>query len=157
MLGRKWIGIDITHLAIALQKYRLEAMFPGIKIDVQCEPEDIGGAINLAKRDRYQFQWWALSLIRAKPLGGQAGSKEGRKGSDKGIDGVIAFIEDESGKSQRVLVQVKSGHVNPGDIRDLVGTVQREQAAIGVFITLEPPSPLMITEALSAGYYYLPG
>jgi site-specific DNA-methyltransferase (adenine-specific) len=100
-LGRKWIGIDITHLAIALMKYRLETMFPGIKVPVKGEPEDLGGAINLAKSDRYQFQWWALSLIRAKPLGGRAGSREGRKGSDKGIDGVISFIDDETGKPKR--------------------------------------------------------
>jgi len=158
-LGRKWIGIDITHLSIALMKYRLEAMFPGIKIKVIGEPTDLAGARNLANKDneRYQFQWWALSLIRAKPLGGQEGSKEGKKGSDKGIDGVIAFIDDATGKAKRVLVQVKSGHVKSGDIRDLRGTVQREQAAIGVFITLEEPSRDMITEAVSAGYYHSPG
>src|SRR5258708_6304397 len=43
-LGRKWIGIDITHLSIALQKYRMEAMFPGIKFKVEGEPVDIGAA-----------------------------------------------------------------------------------------------------------------
>ncbi len=85
---RKWIGIDITHLSIALQKYRLEAMFPGIKFKVVGEPKDIGAARQLATEDRYQFQWWSLSLIRARPLGGQEGSREGKKGSDKGIDGV---------------------------------------------------------------------
>jgi site-specific DNA-methyltransferase (adenine-specific) len=152
-LGRKWIGIDITHLSIALQKYRLEAMYPGIQFDIKGEPKDIGAARQLAQSDRYQFQWWALSLIRAKPLGGQEGSKTGKKGSDKGIDGVITFIDDTTGKPKRVLVQVKSGHVKSGDIRDLVGTVQRENAAIGVFITLEPPSKDMLTEAVSAGSY----
>ena len=103
-------------------------MFPGINFRVKGEPTDLGSARQLAYDDRYQFQWWALSLIRAKPLGGQDGSKEGKKGSDKGIDGVIAFIDDASGKAKRVLVQVKSGHVKSGDIRDLRGTVQREQA-----------------------------
>ncbi len=156
-LGRKWIGIDITHLAIALMKYRLEAMFPGIKFKVEGEPADIGAARKLAQDDRYQFQWWSLSLIRAKPLGGQEGSKEGKKGSDKGIDGVIAFIDDNTGRAKRVLVQVKSGHVNSSQIRDLKGTLQREQAAIGVFITLEPPSKDMTTEAVSAGFYHSPG
>ncbi len=153
-LERKWIGIDITHLSIALQKYRMEAMFPGIKFKVVSEPKDIGAARQLATEDRYQFQWWALSLIRARPLGGEAGSREGKKGSDKGIDGVIAFIDDNTGKAKRVLVQVKSGHVKSGDIRDLVGTVQREKAAIGVFITLEPPSKDMVTEAARAGFYH---
>jgi site-specific DNA-methyltransferase (adenine-specific) len=153
-LDRKWIGIDITHLAIALMKYRLEAMFPGIRPDVVREPKDIGGALDLAKTDRYQFQWWALSLIRAKPLGGQEGSREGKKGSDRGIDGVIAFIDDASGKAKRVLVQVKSGKVNSGLIRDLRGTLEREKATLAVFITLEEPTDPMVREAVSAGYYH---
>ena len=152
-LERKWIGIDITELSIALQKYRLEAMFPGITFRVVGEPEDIHDARKLAGADRYQFQWWALSLIRAKPLGGIEGSKTGKKGSDKGIDGIINFSDDASGKAKSVLVQVKSGHVKSGDIRDLVGTMQREQAAIGVFLTLESPTKDMKVEAASAGLY----
>ncbi len=156
-LGRKWIGIDITHLSIALQKYRLRDMFPDIQFNVVGEPRDMAAAKQLAQDNRYQFQWWALSLVQAKPLGGQEGSKTGKKGSDKGIDGVITFIDDAYAKPKRVLVQVKSGHVKSGDVRDLVGTVQRENAAIGVFITLEPPSRDMITEAVSAGYYDSPG
>lgn len=120
-------------------------MFPGIRFKVVGKPQDIGAARQLAQDDRYQFQWWALSLIRAKPLGGQEGSKTGKKGSDKGIDGIITFIDDAQEKSKRVLVHVKSG-----DIRDLRGAVERENAAIGVFITLEPPSKDMITERQSA-------
>src|SRR5258708_2431483 len=135
----------------------MEGMFSGKKFKVVGEPKDIGAGRQLASEDRYQFQWWALSLIRARPLGGQEGSREGKKGSDKGIDGVIAFIDDNTGKAKRVLVQVKSGHVNSSHIRDLVGTIQREQAAIGVFISLEPPSKDMITEALKAGFYHSPG
>ncbi len=156
-LGRKWIGIDITHLSIALQKYRLEAMFPGIKFNVVGEPQDVSAAKHLAQSDRYQFQWWALSLIRAKPLGGQEGSRVGKKGSDRGIDGVITFIDDNTDKAKRVLVQVKSGSVKSGDVRDLVGAVNRENAAIGVFITLDPPTREMKIEAASAGSYYSPG
>jgi site-specific DNA-methyltransferase (adenine-specific) len=156
-LGRRWIGIDITHLSIALQKYRLEQSFPGITFKVVGEPEDLGAARQLASDDRYQFQWWALSLVRARPLGGQEGSKQGKKGSDKGIDGVITFLDDASGKAKRALVQVKSGKVKSGDIRDLVGTVQREQAQLGVFLTLDEPSRDMLTEAASAGVYRSPG
>ncbi len=155
-LGRRWIGIDITHLAIALMKYRLCAMFPDAQFKVIGEPEDIGSARQLAQDDRYQFQWWALSLVKAKPLGSEGG-KTGKKGSDRGIDGVINFVDDNSGKPKRVLVQVKSGHVKSGDIRDLRGTVEREGAAIGVFITLEEPTRDMNTEAVSAGYYHSPG
>jgi site-specific DNA-methyltransferase (adenine-specific) len=156
-LGRRWVGIDITHLSIALQKYRLEQMFPGIKLKIVGEPEDIGAARQLATDDRYQFQWWALSLVRAKPLGGEAGSKTGKKGADKGIDGVINFIDDNSNKSKRVLVQVKSGHVNSATIRDLVGTVTREGAAMGVLVTLEASTRDMRAEASSAGVYSSPG
>ena len=156
-LGRKWIGIDITHLSIALQKYRLESMFPDIQFKVRGEPGDISTARQLAQDDRYQFQWWALSLVRAKPLGSQEDGKTGKKGSDRGIDGVITFIDDAYNKPKRVLVQVKSGRIKPGDVRDLRGTVERENAAIGVFITLETSSKEMITEAVSAGYYHSPG
>jgi site-specific DNA-methyltransferase (adenine-specific) len=156
-LGRKWIGIDITHLSIALQKYRLQEMFPSIQFKVVGEPPDYGAAKQLAQDDRYQFQWWALSLVKAKPLGGQEGSNVGKKGSDKGIDGVITFIDDAYSKPKRVLVQVKSGHVKSGDVRDLRGTVEREKAIMGVFITLEEPTRDMKTEAVSAGYYESPG
>lgn len=153
--GRHWIGIDITHLSIALQKYRLKDMFGLVEkkdYDVKGEPEDVQSAQQLAHDDRYQFQWWALSLVKARPINGV--SKEGKKGSDKGIDGVIAFIDDATGKSKRVLVQVKSGKVKSGDIRDLSGTIEREDAAMGVFITLEDPSRDMITEAVSTGFYH---
>lgn len=153
-LKRKWVGIDITQLSIALQKYRLEAMFPGIEFRVIGEPKDIHDAAKLALDDRYQFQWWALSLIRARPQGGESGSKTGKKGSDRGIDGTISFIDDRSHKPKRVIVQVKSGHVKSGDIRDLKGTLDRENATIGVFITLEPASSEMTREAVSAGFYH---
>jgi site-specific DNA-methyltransferase (adenine-specific) len=156
-LGRRWVGIDITHLAIALQKYRMEQMYPGMTVQVIGDPKDIGAAHQLANDGRYQFQWWALSLVRARPVGGDAGSKVGKKGSDKGIDGVINFVDDAGGKPKRTLVQVKSGKVKSGDIRDLVGTVQREGAQLGVFITLEEPSRDMRTEATSAGFYESPG
>jgi site-specific DNA-methyltransferase (adenine-specific) len=152
-LSRKWIGIDITHLAIALQKYRLQESFPDAKFEVVGEPESVGAAQFLAEQDRFQFEWWALSLVKARPGKATGASKKGKKGADKGIDGVINFIDSEKGKPKRVLVQVKSGKVKSGDIRDLVGTVNREQAAIGVLITLEPSTQPMRTEAVSAGYY----
>jgi site-specific DNA-methyltransferase (adenine-specific) len=120
------------------------------------EPEDLGSARQLARSDRYQFQWWALSLLGAKPLGGDGG-REGKKGSDKGVDGLVNFIDDpKKGKLQRVLIQVKSGGVKSGDVRDLHGTVDREEAAIGVFVTLEEPTRDMLTEAATAGFYHSP-
>ena len=159
-LGRAWLGIDITHLAIALQKYRLKAAF-GLEdrkdYAVVGEPTDLAGARQLATEDRYQFQWWALSLIQAQPLGGDAGSKQGKKGADKGIDGQIIFIDDNSGKPKKVLIQVKSGGVNRATVGELRGTVEREQAAIGVLITLEAATKPMQAEAAAAGFYTSPG
>jgi site-specific DNA-methyltransferase (adenine-specific) len=157
-LGRDWIGIDVTHLAITLQKYRLKDNFDlvaGRDYQVVGEPADLASAKQLATDDRYQFQWWALSLVGAKPLGGESDSKQGKKGKDKGIDGVINFVEVK-GEPRKVLVQVKSGKVKSGDIRDLYGTIEREKAAIGIFITLEPPTKDMEQEALSAGFYTSP-
>ncbi|MCY3574476.1 MAG: DNA methyltransferase [Chloroflexi bacterium] len=162
-LKRRWIGIDITHLGIALQKYRLGDMFElesGKDYKVIGEPTTVAGARELAQdsanEGRYQFEWWALSLVGAKPVGGQAGSRKGKKGADKGIDGLINFFEqDAKGKARarKVVVQVKSGAVKAGDIRDLAGTIEREKAAIGVFVTLENPTQPMLKEALAAGYY----
>ena len=151
-LGRRWIGIDITHLSITLQRIRLEGMFPGLRYTVVGEPKDLAGARHLAAADRYQFQWWALSLVRAQPVGGPAGGKQGKKGRDRGIDGLIPFVDDGA-QPQQVIVQVKSGHVGPTDIRDLQGTLQTERAAIGVFLTLEPPTGPMQQAATAAGFY----
>ena len=155
-LGRRWIGIDITHLSIALQKYRLQESFPEAEFEVIGEPETVKAARYLAEQDRFQFEWWALSLVRARPGKGTKGSKRGKKGADKGIDGVISFIDGAKRKAQRVLVQVKSGKVSSRDIRDLVGTVEREKGAIGVLITLQKPSKPMKKEAVTAGFYESP-
>ncbi len=163
-LNRKWIGIDITHLAISILKYRLrdmqqdvDAVKIGKNYQVIGEPKDLSGANRLAQDDRYQFQWWANGLVEAKPSGGQEGSRSGKKGADKGIDGIINFIDDDSGKAKRVIVQVKSGKAGAKDIRDLVGTLDREKASVGIFITLENPTKPMIQEAVSAGHYLSEG
>jgi len=155
-LGRRWIGIDITQLSIALQKNRLDTAFPGLQYRVIGEPTSFDDARRLAHEDRFQFQWWALSLIHARPFGGETGSKTGKKGADKGIDGIITFVDDNSGKVKRVIVQVKSGKVSSADIRNLVGTIEREGAAIGVFLTLAEPTRDMRTEAATAGFYHAP-
>ena len=155
-LGRQWIGIDITHLAIAMHKSRLKGSFnltPGKDYLVVGEPADLESARQLAEDDRYQFQWWALSLVEARPLGGLTGDRTGKKGSDRGIDGIIPFIDDASGKPKQVMVQVKSGHVNSATLRDLRGVVERDNAAIGLLITLEKATSEMLKEALAAGYY----
>jgi len=148
-LNRRWIGIDITHLAITLMRNRLRDSFLGIQFEVIGEPVDLASAKALARQDRYQFQWWALGLIKARPLG------EKKKGADKGIDGVIQFIDDPTGKPKRAVVQVKSGHVGVNAIRELKAVAAHD--ALGIFITLEPPTGPMQTEAVSAGFYHSPG
>ena len=121
------------------------------------QPEDLDGAKELAINDRYGFQWWILPLIGARALGAEKGQKEGKKGADKGIDGIMVFTDDNSGKAKRVIVSVKSGHVNVSHIRDLGHVIDRENAAIGVYLTLEPPTKPMLEEAAEKGFYHSPG
>ena len=151
-LNRRWIGIDITHLAISLMKHRLHDTFGTdlSEYNVVGLPEDVESARALAedsKNDgRYQFEYWALGLVDARPA-------TGKKGADSGIDGYINFFDDNSGKAKRIIVQVKSGHVNRGMIATLKGDMDREDAAIGIFITLEEPTDPMNQEAIAAGFY----
>ena len=149
-LNRQWLGIDITHLAVALMKNRLKTAFnldPGPDYHVVGEPQDVGSARALAEQDRFQFQFWAMSLLEAYPR------EQGKKGADRGIDGVVYFIDGPKRTPHKAIVQVKSGKVSSHDVRDLKGTVEREQAALGLFITLEEPTREMRTEAVSAGFY----
>ena len=151
-LKRRWIGIDITHLAISLMKYRLEGLFgPKVEYEVIGEPVDVAGARALAQQDRYQFQWWALSLIKARPVGDHT-----KKGADKGVDGVLYFLDNPEHKPQKAIVQVKSGKVSVKDIRELIQVVGKQKAAMGFFITLEPPTKEMRKEAISQGFYESP-
>jgi DNA modification methylase len=160
-LNREWIGIDVTHLSVGLQKLRLRDSFDltaGKDYKVVGQPEDLDGAKELAEKDKYGFQWWILPLIGAKAYGSEVGKKEGKKGADRGIDGELVFTDDNSGKAKRVMVSVKGGHnVSVAQIRDLGHVVDRENAAIGVFLTLEPPTKPMLTEAAEKGFYHSPG
>ena len=160
-LNREWIGIDVTHLSVGLQKLRLLNSFkmvPGKDYKVVGQPEDLEGAKELAEKDKYGFQWWILPLIGAKAFGSETGKKEGKKGADGGIDGELVFSDDNSGKAKRVMVSVKGGHnVSVAQIRDLGHVIDRENAAIGVFVTLEPPTGPMRKEADGKGFYHSPG
>jgi site-specific DNA-methyltransferase (adenine-specific) len=151
-LHRHWIGIDITHLAIALMKNRLLTAFgSNLKpYEVVGVPKDLASAEALANEShesRYQFEWWALSLIEARP------AHDKKKGADSGIDGYINFFDDDSGQAKSIIVQVKSGHVSRNQIGDLKGIMEREKAAIGVFITLKDSTEPMRQEAFAAGFY----
>ena len=147
-LGRNWIGIDITHLAISLIEKRMQGAFPGIQFTVEGTPKDFASAQDLALRDKYQFQWWMVSLVDAMPYGGK------RKGADGGIDGIIYFKPDGR-KTERAIVSVKGGdHVGVQMIRDLHSTIMRERAPIGVFLTKSRPTAAMEKEAAAVGRFH---
>jgi len=149
-LKRRWIGIDITHLAIALMKNRLRDAFQGeAEYQVVGEPVSVPDAKTLAAEDPYQFQYWALGLVDARPV-------EQKKGADKGIDGRLYFHDDESGTAKQVIFSVKAGNVGVSHLRDLRGVVDREKADLGVLISMNAPTKPMRVEAASAGFYDSP-
>ena len=148
-LNRRWIGIDITHLAITLIRHRMHDAF-GEELrpyDVLGEPKDLLSAESLALHDRYQFEWWALGLVDARP------ARDRKKGADAGIDGFINFFDDNSGKPKRIVVQVKSGGVQRNQVATLKSDMEREKANLALFVTLKPPTNPMQQEALQAGFY----
>ena len=152
-LGRQWIGIDVTHLAIGLIEKRLRDAFADVEFTTHGVPQDLAGARDLANRGRedknyyFEFEKWALSLIAAQP------GNLSKKGADRGIDGNIYFA-----KTARAIVSVKAGdNIGVGMIRDLRGVIEREGAEIGVFLTLTEPKKTMITEAAAAGLFEMEG
>jgi site-specific DNA-methyltransferase (adenine-specific) len=151
-LGRRWIGIDLTYLSIAVMKRRMLDHFPELeRIEVIGAPTELEGARRLAadeENGRYQFQWWALDQIGATPRGGDK-----KKGADGGVDGLITF-SDVGGELRSVIVSVKSGGVQAKDVRELAHVVERENGCIGVLVTLEEPSRPMREEAAQAGYWH---
>ena len=148
-LKRRWLGIDITHLAITLIKKRLQDSFGSelAPYEVVGEPADPASAAALAEQNRHQFEWWALGLVDAAP------AQDKKKGADRGVDGVIYFQERDDGPYHKVVVQVKSGHVNAAMVRDLKGVLAREKAAMGALLTLKPATRPMREEAAAADFY----
>jgi site-specific DNA-methyltransferase (adenine-specific) len=146
-LGRRWIGIDITHLAISAIERRMKAAFPDAEFTVEGTPKDLASALDLAGRDKYQFQWWALAMVDAVPLDGK------KKGADGGVDGLIYFKPD--GRSvDKALVSVKGGqNVGVTMIRDLHSAMERERAPMGVFVTAAEPTTPMLREAAAVGRF----
>ena len=143
--------MDVTHLAVALMKNRLKTAFdlePRRDYDVVGEPQDAGGARALWEQDPYQFQFWAVSLLEAQP------QQEQRRGADRGVDGLLYFLDGPQRTPHKIVVQVKGGHVSSPQMRDLKGVVEREKAALGLFISLEEPTRDMRTEAASGGLFH---
>ena len=149
-LNRRWIGIDITSLAITLIRHRLADSFgTTATYEVIGEPVSLPDAVKLAADDPYQFQWWALGLVGARPV-------EQKKGADKGIDGRTYFHEGDNRETKQIIFSVKAGKLHAPYVRDLRGVIERENAAIGVLLTLDEPTRAMRTEAASAGFYESP-
>jgi site-specific DNA-methyltransferase (adenine-specific) len=150
-LGRRWVGIDVTHLSISLIERRMRDAFPGIetRYEVLGTPKDLAGARELATRDKYQFQWWAVGQVGARPYKGK------KKGADGGIDGIMYFKADKR-TDRAAVVSVKGGdNIGVGAVRDLVAVLQREKdhAEIGILICAALPTRAMETEAAAAGFY----
>ncbi|MGP8199070.1 MAG: DNA methyltransferase [Limisphaerales bacterium] len=147
-LGRQWIGIDVTYLAINLIKRRLKDAFgEDVQFEERGQPTDFGSAKELAGLDKWQFQQWALSLIDARPRTEGEG-----KGADRGVDGLLYFYETKD-KRERILVQVKGGGVQRNDVATLLGDVNNQKFVAGILITLEKPTKPMREEAADAGRY----
>ncbi|WP_256386646.1 restriction endonuclease, partial [Hydrocoleum sp. CS-953] len=98
-------------------------------------------------RTRKEFEKWAvLTYTNNRAIVNQ------KKGADRGIDGVVYFRGDKE-EPEKIILQVKSGNIKSGDIRDLQGTMTLEGAAMGIFITLKSPTKAMIKTAKTAGIY----
>jgi len=147
-LGRHWIGIDVTYLAINLIKRRLkDAYGTDVQFEERGQPTDFQSAKALAELDKWQFQQWALSLIDARPrLQGEG------KGADRGVDGLLYFYESKN-EREKIVVQVKGGGVQRGDVAKLLGDVNNQKCVAGILITLEKPTKPMREEAADAGRY----
>ncbi|MHB8432627.1 MAG: DNA methyltransferase [Candidatus Tyrphobacter sp.] len=146
-MKRTWLGIDITHLAMNLIKFRLTSRFTKpVKFDVHGEPTDLEGAKALALQDRFDFENWALGLLGARKA-------DPKRGADKGIDGRQYFHDGPNGETQEIIYSVKSGALKATDIRDLGHVVTRENAQMGILVCLESPSKPMLKEVANAGFY----
>jgi DNA modification methylase len=150
-LNRRWIGIDITYLAIQVIAKRLAEEYPGqVAYELVGAPVTLDEAEKLAADDKFQFQCWALSRAGAVAI------NEAKRGADRGIDGRL-FFKDALGETRQIIFSVKGGqNIGPRDVRDLRGVIEREGAPIGALITLHEPTRAMRVEAAAAGSYEPP-
>ena len=153
-LDRNWIGIDITYHSISLILKRLADANGGqlpAGVIVDGIPQDVESARALANRDddrvRKEFEKWAVLTY----TNNRAVINE-KKGADKGIDGIVYFASGHN-KTERMVIQVKSGGANRGTIATLKGDMQRERAELALLITMDEPTKPMISEAKSVGVY----
>lgn len=146
-LGRAWLGIDVTHLAINLIEQRMKDAHPDAAFTVVGRPESLSGAEELARRDKHEFEKWIVPKLDGHLYEG------GRKGADGGIDGFIYFKPDGK-KTEKAILSVKGGdNVGVTMIRDLHSTMEREKALAAVFVTKALPTKPMIQEAAKVGLF----
>ncbi|MCL4500778.1 MAG: restriction endonuclease [Deltaproteobacteria bacterium] len=150
-LKRRWIGIDVTYLAIDLIRKRLKDSFGNELADYEeiGIPRDVPSAERLFKLNPFQFECWVLATVGAR-------SAREKRGADQGIDGVMNLRDEYSGDYKKIIFQVKGGQVGVSQVRDLVGVLKREQAEIGVFLTLKRPTRQMRQEADDVGSFIDP-
>lgn len=148
-LGRKWIGIDITHLAVTLIKKRIRDQFSHVRFEVNGEPKSVEDAMVLFAQSAFQFESWAVSLIGGQPF-------KSKGGGDTGIDGLLYF-QDYKKQFHRIIIEVKGGGYHPKDVRALKSVMDREEAPIGVLIAMKPPTKGMLAEAAALGKWKMPG
>jgi site-specific DNA-methyltransferase (adenine-specific) len=145
-MGRNWIGIDITHIAVSLIERRLRDAFPDIRFSTVGVPKDLAAARDLATRDKHEFEKWAVSLIPdAQPY------KGGRKGADTGIDGIV-YLRTGKNETTKAIIEIKGGGVSVDQVHKLKSVIEREKALMGIFVTLNAPTKPMMSEAASAGF-----
>ena len=124
-----------------------DAFKTGLAFEIHGTPKDLDAARDLATRDKYQFQWWAVSLVEAQPFQGK------KKGADGGIDGLKFFHDVDKAGARIIVVSVKGGGIKADDVRSLMAVREREGAEIALFISLEEPTRGMVKDAASAGFY----
>src|SRR5206468_654128 len=129
-LGRDWIGIDVTYLAIHVIEGRLVKTFgPKIKERYRLfgQPKDADDARALAARDWLEFQKWAVFSLGGLP--------KDRPGADGGIDGIIRYHRVGIEQPNRAVVSVKGGlNVGVDAVHKLKSVVAREKAEVGVLV-----------------------
>lgn len=102
-------------------------------------PADLASAHSLFARSEFEFERWAVSLVRGTP--------NERQEDDKGKAGIIRFVTGRK-TSAEAIVSVKGGrHLVPAFVRELEGSVAMyKRSELGVLVTLHPPSKGMRTK-----------
>ena len=129
-LGRRWAGIDISPFAVDLIRARLaDPAIPAYGM-----PADLAGAAKLAAERPFDFETWAVTR-----LAGGAFAPNERQVGDGGVDGRATLWEPPEGIPSRLaLAQVKGGKFSLSMLRDFAGVLDRERAALGCYVTLDP-------------------